>query len=53
MNRTPGRVQAKKLPGKTTVPVLVTDDDEIISDSKNIVAWANQHPAAARAAASA
>jgi hypothetical protein len=29
------------------VPVLVTDDDEIISDSKNIIAWAKEHPAAA------
>ena len=47
MNRTQGRVEAKKLTGKTTAPVLVTDDDEIISDSKKIIAWANQHPAAA------
>jgi glutaredoxin len=51
MNRTQGRVEAKKLTGKTTVPVLVTDDDEIISESRNIIAWANQHPAAACAAA--
>jgi len=29
------------------VPVLVTDDDEVISDSKDIVAWAKEHPAAA------
>jgi hypothetical protein len=28
------------------VPVLITDDDEVISDSKNIAAWAQAHPAA-------
>jgi len=47
MNRTSGRLAVKKLTGKTTVPVLVTDDDEIVADSKNIVAWAKEHPAAA------
>ena len=47
MNATAGRREAKKLTGKTTVPVLVTDDDEVISDSKDIVAWAKEHPAAA------
>jgi hypothetical protein len=45
MNRTSGRQEVKKLTGKTWVPVLVTDDDEIISDSKNIIAWAKEHPA--------
>ena len=45
MNRTEGRREAKKLTGKTTVPVLVTDSGEVISDSKNIVAWAKEHPA--------
>ena len=49
MNQTPGRREAKKLTGKTTVPVLVTDSGEVISDSKNIVAWAKRHPAAASA----
>ena len=47
MNLTSGRREVKKLTGKTTVPVLVTDDDEIVADSKNIVAWAKEHPAAA------
>jgi hypothetical protein len=47
MNRTHGRRQAKELTGKTTVPVLVTDSGEAISDSKNIVAWAKEHPAVA------
>jgi hypothetical protein len=45
MNRTQGRREAKKLTGKTMVPVLVTDSDEVVSDSKKIIAWAKQHPA--------
>ena len=49
LNRTSGRREAKRLTGKTTVPVLVTDDGEVVADSRNIVAWAKQHPAAARA----
>jgi glutathione S-transferase len=47
MNRTEGRREAKRLTGKSMVPVLVTDEGEIVSDSKNIVAWAKDHPAAA------
>jgi hypothetical protein len=47
MNVTAGRRQVKKLTGKTWVPVLVTDSGEVISDSKNIIAWAKEHPAAA------
>ena len=45
MNRTRGRQEAKELTGKTTVPVLVTDSGEVVSDSKNIVSWAQEHPA--------
>jgi Glutathione S-transferase, N-terminal domain len=45
MNRTSGRQEAKKLTGKSTVPVLVTDDDEVISESREIEAWAKAHPA--------
>ena len=45
LNLTPGRRAVKKLTGSYTVPVLVTDDDEIVDDSKNIVAWAQAHPA--------
>jgi hypothetical protein len=52
LNPTAGRREAKKLTGKHWVPVLVTDDGEVVSDSKRIVAWAEQHPAAARAAVS-
>ena len=31
--------------GQKFVHVLVTDDGEVIQDSKNIVAWAREHPA--------
>jgi hypothetical protein len=47
MNRTEGRREAKRLTGKSMVPVLVTDEGEVVSDSKNIVAWAKDHPVAA------
>ena len=51
MNRTKGRQEVKELTGKTTVPVLVTDSGEVVTDSKNIIAWAKAHPAKAAAAA--
>jgi glutathione S-transferase len=41
-NRTPGRRKVKELTGQTTVPVLVTDDGEIVADSSEIVAWAQR-----------
>jgi hypothetical protein len=44
-NRTPGRQAAKKLTGSTWVPVLVTDDDQIVSGSQKIVDWARANPA--------
>ncbi len=44
-NQTSGRREVKELTGSFTVPVLVTDDGEAISDSKKIVAWAAAHPA--------
>lgn len=49
-NRTSGREEAKRLTGKSTVPVLVTDDGEVINESKRIVEWARRNPAPARAA---
>ena len=52
-NRTKGRQEVKQLTGEYTVPVLVTDDGEVVSDSKNIVAWAKAHPAGASATATA
>jgi glutathione S-transferase-like protein len=47
LNRTSGRQEAKRLTGKTWVPVLVTDVGEVVSDSKKIVEWAESHPAVA------
>jgi hypothetical protein len=51
-NATDGRREAKRLTGKSTVPVLVTDDGKVVADSKNIVAWAEKNPATAAAATS-
>jgi glutathione S-transferase-like protein len=50
-NRTSGRQEVKRLTGNNWVPVLVTDDGEVIQDSKKIVQWAREHPAGAPAAA--
>ena len=47
----PRRRRVKKMTGNAWVPVLETDDGEVISDSKNIVAWAHEHPATTAAAA--
>jgi hypothetical protein len=46
LNNTQGRREVRELSGQKMVPVLVTDDGEVISDSKNIIAWAKAHPAA-------
>src|SRR5215210_4722692 len=53
LNATPGRREVKRLTGDNWVPVLVTDDGEVVKDSKRIVQWACEHPASAPAAASA
>jgi hypothetical protein len=45
LNRTRGRREVRELTGQDWVPVLVTDSGEVVSDSKNIVAWAEEHPA--------
>ena len=45
LNFTPGRREVKRLTGSTTVPVLVSDDGDVITESKRIVAWAHAHPA--------
>jgi glutathione S-transferase len=44
---TDGRREVEKLSGQKVVPVLVTDDDEVINDSARIVEWAKAHPAGA------
>ena len=43
--QTPGRREVKRLSGQSWVPVLVTDDGEVIGDSRAIEAWASEHPA--------
>ena len=43
--QTPGRREVKRLSGQSWVPVLVTDEDEVISGSREIESWAQAHPA--------
>jgi glutaredoxin 2 len=47
----PTRKKIRDLTGQNSVPVLVTDDGELIQDSKRIVAWARDNPAAGADAA--
>jgi len=47
---TDGRREVKELTGSPAVPVLVTDDGEVINESERIVEWAKAHPAATAAA---
>jgi hypothetical protein len=49
---TKGRKEVEELSGQRTVPVLVTDQGEVISDSHRIVAWAEANPAHRTPAAS-
>ena len=42
-NQTTGRKEVKKLTGKTWVPALVTDENEVVSGSEEIVAWAKSN----------
>jgi hypothetical protein len=46
---TPQRKKVRELTGQNWVPVLVTDDGEVIQGSKRIVAWAQDHAAAGAA----
>jgi hypothetical protein len=43
---TDGRREVQELTGSPVVPVLVTDDGEVINESERIVEWAAEHPAA-------
>jgi glutathione S-transferase len=43
---TDGRREVERISGQKVVPVLVTDDGEVINDSQRIKAWAEAHPAA-------
>ena len=40
-----GRHKVKQLTDQSWVPVLVSDDGEVIQDSRNIIAWAHDHTA--------
>jgi hypothetical protein len=42
----PTRAEVRELTGQGSVPVLVTDDGEVINDSKRSIAWARANPAA-------
>ena len=44
-NNTRGRKEVRELTGANTVPVLVTDDGEVVRESATIVEWARAHPA--------
>jgi Glutathione S-transferase, N-terminal domain len=47
----PTRGKIRELTGQNAVPVLVTDDGEVIQDSKRIAAWAKENPASGADAA--
>ena len=49
---TRGRKEVRRLTGESYVPVLVTEDGEVVSESRNIARWAEAHPAGAPEAAS-
>ena len=42
---TPQRKKVRELTGQNWVPVLVTDDDEVVQSSDKIAAWALDNPA--------
>ena len=42
----PTRRKVRELTGQNMVPVLVTDDGEVIQESKRIVEWARANPRA-------
>jgi hypothetical protein len=43
----PTRKEVRELTGQNMVPVLVTDDGEVIQDSRKIIEWAKANPASA------
>ena len=44
-NNTKGRKEVRELTGANTVPVLVTDDGEVVRESATIAEGARAHPA--------
>ena len=45
LNKLGRRDEVEQVSGQRVVPVLVTDDGEVVCDSKKIKAWAEAHPA--------
>jgi hypothetical protein len=45
LNNTKGRREVKRLTGNQWVPVLVTDDEQVVQGSRKIADWAKAHPA--------
>lgn len=45
LNKLGRRDEVEAVSGQRVVPVLVTDDGEVVTDSKKIIAWAQAHPA--------
>lgn len=50
LNATPGRREVRRLTGNQWVPLLVTDDGEMVQGSREIAAWASANPVASQAA---
>ena len=46
---TDGRREVERISGQRTVPVLVTDEGAVVTESQRIVEWARQHPVTATA----
>lgn len=44
LNPTRGRREVRKLTGSNMVPVLVTDEGEVVHESQRIKEWAEAHP---------
>ena len=44
-NLTPQRLHVKRMTGNSEVPMLETDDGEIVQGSRQIVRWAEKNPA--------
>jgi hypothetical protein len=44
LNRSEGRRLARQATGKSWIPLLLTDDNEIIPGSESVEDWASQHP---------
>ncbi len=42
---TEGRREVEEVSGQRMVPVLVTDSDEVVTDSRRIIDWAEANPA--------